>query len=306
MSFLHRLFLRPREEVRGLRDAAALERDGAADVEPAHFQRSIPQHARPRQRDRRPLLPRIELTEAAVRDAVEQGQHGRLLELVLGAPAQVGKELGVPPGIGQLLRRMERRQRPAQLGREGGIPLLPGETADCPFGSELGEDGRRRPRGCLGVGVPSHAAEHDGEVPHRVSHLLRPLVLFRPSDHLTQRPLGGRQLVLGRQHRRRDPQILGLSDRVRQAAPDLPNSIELAPSPLEVAAREADLRPPPERLGLERVVSGRFGLRDGPVGLRQRPVERPLLPIRDRQVVVALGDALTQTGALEGGDGDLP
>src|SRR5438552_11669324 len=44
---------------------------------------------------------------------------------------------------------------------------------------------------------------------------------------------------------------------------------------------------------------GRLGCRDSLVGLGQRAVEGPLLAIRDRQVVAALGDALSPTGPGE-------
>src|SRR5207247_11174413 len=48
------------------------------------------------------------------------------------------------------------------------------------------------------------------------------------------------------------------------------------------------------------------GFRDRLIGLRQRAVEHPLLAIRYPQVVVALGDALPQTGVVKGGRGYLP
>ena len=47
-------------------------------------------------------------------------------------------------------------------------------------------------------------------------------------------------------------------------------------------------------------------MRDGTVRRSQRLVERPLLPIRDRRVVMTLRDALPQASALEGGSGDVP
>ena len=49
-----------------------------------------------------------------------------------------------------------------------------------------------------------------------------------------------------------------------------------------------------------------FRVRDGAVGHCQRLAQRPLLPIRDRLVVLAFGHAPPQAGAVEGGRGDLP
>ncbi len=94
-----RLFLRSREEVRGLADTTALQRDGAADVERPHLERPIPEHPRPQLRHHGPLLAHLQAAQPAVRNAAQQGQHGGLLELVLGALAQVGEELGVAPRI---------------------------------------------------------------------------------------------------------------------------------------------------------------------------------------------------------------
>ncbi len=113
-------------------------------------------------------------------------------------------------------------------------------------------------------------------------------------------------MALGQQQRRGDAQVLGLSDGIGEVAADLPDLFELAPRQLELAPDDADLHPPPERQRPQRGIGCGFGDRDGPVGLGQRAVERPLLPIRDRQVVVAFGDALGHSSPLERGDGDLP
>ena len=129
---------------------------------------------------------------------------------------------------------------------------------------------------------------------------------LRPRDHLVQRALGGRQLALRHQERRRDPQILGLPDCIEQPTAKLLNAVELAPRPLQLAAGHSDLRTTPERQRPECTIPVGVRQRDGTVGRRQRPVERPLLPVRDRLVVEAFGDAPLQAGALEGGRGDLP
>ena len=163
------------------------------------------------------------------------------------APAQVREELGVAPRIGQLLRRMERLERAAQLRREIVVPLVAGQIADFPFGSQLGEDRLRRPRSRLGVGGLPGPVQHHDEVPRRLGLELRPPVRLRPPDHLAQGPLGGRHLAFGRQHRRRDPQVLGLADGIGQAAADLLNLFQLAPCQLQLTADHADLHPSPER-----------------------------------------------------------
>ena len=98
-----RLFQRAREEERRLLDAAALERDGAADVEGPHFEPTLLERPRPQLRDHGPVLAQFQPTEAAVRDAAEQGQHGGLLQLVLRPLAQVPEQLGVVPRISQAL-----------------------------------------------------------------------------------------------------------------------------------------------------------------------------------------------------------
>ena len=88
---LHRLFLRPREEVRSLTDPAPLQRDRAAHVEGPHFQRPIAQHPCSQLRDHGPLLAQVNPTKSGMRDPTEQGEHGRLLELVRRALAQIGE-----------------------------------------------------------------------------------------------------------------------------------------------------------------------------------------------------------------------
>ena len=199
------LFLRPREEVRGFADAAPLQRDGAGHVERPHFQRPIGQHPGPQLGDHGPLLAQVQPTEPAVRDAAQQRQHWGLLELLGRALAQVGEDLGVLPGIGQGLRLVEWRQRPAQLGREGVVPVLIGQAADFAFGAETREDCLGPPRGGLGLGAPTAPLQHQGEVPRRFAQEVRPPMRLGPGDHLAQRALGGRQLSLGREQRRRDP-----------------------------------------------------------------------------------------------------
>ena len=69
---------------------------------------------------------------------------------------------------------------------------------------------------------------------------------LRPRDHLAQRALGGPRLALSHQQRRRDPQILGLPDRIAQPTTKLPNPVELAPCQRQLAAGHPDLRTPPE------------------------------------------------------------
>jgi len=302
----HRLFLRPRKEVRGLIDATPLQRNGAADVERAHFERSVPQQPRAQLRDHGPLLAHIQPAEPAVRDAAEQRQHGGLLELVLRALTQVRQERGVVAGIGQLLRHMERRQRPAQLGRERLIPILTGQSADFAFGSKPGEQRLRRARSRLGVSVPPRPAQHHDKIPGRLGEELGAPEEFRSFDHLAQRPLGGRHLALGQEQRRPDSQILGLCRGVRQTTADRPHLIQVATRRLQLATAQADLCPPPERERQQRAIPDRFRLAGGLVGLCQRAVERPLLPIGDPQVVVALGDALPYPSPVEGAEGDLP
>src|SRR5437588_8337746 len=88
------------------------------------------QHARPQLRDHGPLLAQVEPAEPAVRDAAQQGEHGGLLQLLLRAAAQVAEQLVVAARVGQLLRDVERSKRAAQLGREVGLPALPGQMAD--------------------------------------------------------------------------------------------------------------------------------------------------------------------------------
>src|SRR2546427_9620 len=79
------------------------------------------------------------------RDAAQQGQLGGLLELVLRALAQVPEKLGVVACIGQLLRHMEGRQRPAQFGCECPVPVLTSQLADFAFGPKAGEHSLGRP-----------------------------------------------------------------------------------------------------------------------------------------------------------------
>ena len=222
------------------------------------------------------------------------------------APVQVREQLGVPPRIGQFLSRVERRQGPAQLGRKPVIPRVTGQLADVPLGSELGEDRLRRPRGHLRFGVPAGLAQEHGQIPRRLGQELRPPVHLGPLDYLAERAFGGGDVPLGHPHQRHDAQILGVADRIGHVAAQLADLVQVAPRRLQVAAVDVDLRPPPERQRPEGLIPGRRGLQGGAVGLRQRAVERPLLPIRNPEVVVALGDALTPAGPLEGGNGDRP
>ena len=140
-------------------------------------------------------------------DAVQQGQHGRLLQLVVRTSIQIGEQLGIAPSVRQLLCRMQGLQRPAQFGREVLVPLLAGQIADFPFGAKLGEDRPCGPRGRMGFRGPPSAAQQHRQVPRRLGLQQRPLVHGRPVDHLAQRLLGGCRLVLGREYprpRRRD------------------------------------------------------------------------------------------------------
>ena len=201
---------------------------------------------------------------------------------------------------------MERRQRPAQLAREIVVPALTGQRADFAFGPQLSEDRLRRPRSRLGFRVPPGPPQQRAQVPRRLGLELRPTVRLRSPDHLPQRPHGRRRLALGRQHRCRDSEILRLSDGVGILATDFAHPVQVAARQLRLAARHADLGASPQRQRGKRAVSRRFGCRDRLVGFRQRAVELSLLAIRDPEVVVTLGDALLPTGAVEGGDGDVP
>ena len=169
---LHRLLLRAREEIRRLVDAAALQGDRPGDIERPHFQGPISQHAGPQLRDHGPLLTQVQPAEPAVRDAAQQGEHGRLLQLLLGARAQVAEQVAVAPRVGQLLRHMERRERAAQLGREVGLPALPGQMADFALGAEAAEGGLGAARGGLCVGAAAGPAQHDREVARRLGQEL--------------------------------------------------------------------------------------------------------------------------------------
>ena len=201
---------------------------------------------------------------------------------------------------------MERRQRAAQLGSEIVVPVLSGEVADFGLGSKAAEEGLRRPRGRPGLGAPPGRVEDPAEVPSRLRPELRPPMRLGPADHVTQRPLGRRHLALGHEQHRCDPQILRLAKGVGQVAADLPHLVQLAPRQLQLAAGYADVGPPPESHRPEGAIPRSFGFGDRLIGLRQSAVERPLLAIRDPQVVVALGDALPQTGFVKGGRGHLP
>src|SRR5438128_1098624 len=128
----------------------------------------------------------------------------------------------------------------------------------------------------------------------------------RPPDHLAQRALASRQVALGHEQQRHRAQILRLYHGIDQPAADFRHPVQLAPSELQLARDHADLRASPERLRPQRAIPGRLGCRDSLVGLGQRAVEGPLLAIRDRQVVAALGDALSQTGPVERRERNLP
>ncbi len=154
--------------------------------------------------------------------------------------------------------------------------------------------------------MAARPAEHHAQVAHRFGLQQRPLVRFRPLDHLAQHPLGRRPLTVGHQQRRDDARILGLIGRIGHADAEVPNLVQLAPRQLQLAAGHVDLRPPPEREGPQRVIPRRLGFGDRPVGLREGAVERSLLPVGDPEVVVALANTLPPAGPLEGGAGDLP
>ena len=131
-------------------------------------------------------------------------------------------------------------------------------------------------------------------------------MLLRPADHLAQRLLGGRQVALGRAHGGRDPQIFGRSHGIREAASDLRHLRQVAARQLELTAQRADLRPAPQGERPERLVPSRLRFPDSAVGCGERAVRHPLQAVGDRQVVVALGHALSAARPLEGRDGDLP
>jgi hypothetical protein len=201
---------------------------------------------------------------------------------------------------------VERSQRPTQLAREFVAPLLSGQIPDFALGSEPGEDGLRRARSRLRFGTPPGPAQDDGQVPRRLGLELRPAMQLRPRDHVTKGPLGRRKISFGRQHRRRDSQILGFTDRIGLLTPQVPHLLQFAPRRRQFAADHADLRPPAKRQRPQRAIPGRFRLRDGPVRFRQRAVERALLAIGDPQIVVALRGARPQPRPFEGRDRDLP
>src|SRR3989454_292329 len=158
----------------------------------------------------------------------------------------------------------------------------------------------------LCVSVPPRPAQHHDKIPGRLGEELGAPEEFRSFDHLAQRPLGGRHLALGQEQRRPDSQILGLCRGVGQTTADRPHLIQVATRRLQLATAQADLCPPPERERQQRAIPDRFRLAGGLGGLCQRAVERPLLPIGDPQVVVALGDALPYPSPVEGAEGDLP
>ena len=242
--------------------------------------------------DHGPVLAQFQPTEAAVRDAAEQGQHGGLLQLVLRPLAQVPEQLGVVPRISQALCHIERGERAAQLSRKTLVPALTRQVADFTFRAQSGEEGRRRPRRALGFRGSPSAAQHPDKVPRRLGQQLRPPEGLRPPDHVAQGALGSGQVAVGHQQRGRHAQVLCLADGIAQLPADIPHLIQLAPRELQLAANHADLRASPERLRPERAIPGRLGRGDGPLGLDQRAVEGALLPVADPQVVAALGDAL--------------
>ena len=133
-----------------------------------------------------------------------------------------------------------------------------------------------------------------------------PPVGLRPPHHFVQRPLGGRHPAFGREQRCRDVQILGVFDRIAESAAELADLVHLAPCQHQLAAGHADLGASAERQRPERAIAGCFGLGDRLIGLRQRAVERALLPIGDPQIVAALRDALSQTRPVESGNRDFP
>ena len=130
--------------------------------------------------------------------------------------------------VGQLLRHMEGRERPAQFACECLVPVLTGQLADFAFGPKAGEQGLGRPRSRLGLDLPLGAAQDDDEVPRCLCQELRSPVGLRPADHLAQRLLGDRRLPLGQRDQRGDAQILSLCDGIGHAAADRPNLIQLA------------------------------------------------------------------------------
>ena len=300
------LLLGAREEVGRFVDAAALQRDGAADVQGTDFHHPVLERARPQLRDHRPLLANLETAEAAVCDAVEQGEHGGLFELVAGALLEVRQELGVASGVGVLLGDVHGREVAAQPGGHRLLPPLLGQLADVAFGADPAEDrlgGLGRTDRFL---EPSRLAQQEGEIAGRIGLQLETSVQLGTAHDLAQRLLRPLLLVLQRQHQRGDTEVLGFADGVGEAAADFAEAVELAARQVRLASGKAYLSPATQRRGEQRLVPGRLGGSDRLIGDGERFIECTLLAIRVCQVVVALRDAHLLADTVERGCGDFP
>ncbi len=99
-----------------------------------------------------------------MRDAVEQGEHGGLFELVAGTLLEVRQQLGIAAGVGVLLGDVHRREVTAQSGGHRLLPPLLGQLADVALGADAAEDRFGRLRRADGFLQPSRFAQQQRQV----------------------------------------------------------------------------------------------------------------------------------------------
>ena len=305
VAVLHRLLLGLGEEMGGLVQSAALERDGATHVQGPEFQRTVGEHARPRQRHHGPSVSHLQPTQPGMGDAAEHRERGRLLQFLGGVVAEIGEQIGVAAPIRELLSLVQRLQHPVQLRRELLLPVPAGQFAQLAFGTEPAEDGMRGPAGIPSLGVPIGATQDQRKVGGGLRHELQLLMRLRPDHDVSQRRLRLVQPPLGGLNGRHDPQCLGLLDRIRQPPQRLQGRLDVAPRPVQLAPRHEGLRPPADGLRHQRGIAHGRGLWRGQPRLLQRPVELALLAVGDAQIVPTLRDAPPEPGPLEGREGHL-
>ena len=163
----------------------------------------------------------------------------------------------------------------ARLGAEAEIRNLASQEWDGDFAAELGRSL-----------APLHTAQalaDAGDYAELVTYLGG-----RTQDELEQSPM------------------LALLSGIGHAAADRADLVERAPRQTNLALRHADFCATSERQGPQRLIPGRLPFRHGPVRLRQRAVERALVPIREPQVVMALRHARPPARPIEGGKSDVP